>query len=283
MLQAAVLDSLPATASGHELVGIVESCPGGQLSVGTRVVVNSGKAWFGSPARPAVDDTRARIQRERPIHPRGFARYVIVAVASLMACPSTIEPAIAVLAQPLATVMHAVGRITARPGRALLLGYGPVGALAHLEVVRRFPDTVVTVSEPCIARGCLAEAHGAIRARESLDDERWPLVIDAGGFPGSLTYAISWTAHGGTVLALAPRPERDTIVPAELVERSLTIVGSSGFDEEFSQALAILHADPDRYRPLITDAVLLEEAPARLLEFSKVPAAGRILIRPWRE
>ena len=63
---------------------------------------------------------------------------------------------------------------------------------------------------------------------------------------------------------MAISTEAVTLVPADVVERTLTIAGSVGFDDELEQAVALLAAGPDRYRPLITEAVLLEEAAERL-------------------
>ena len=45
-------------------------------------------------------------------------------------------------------------------------------------------------------------------------------------------------ANGGTVLVVALSFDPVTVVPAELVERTLTIAGSVGFDDELEEALA---------------------------------------------
>jgi threonine dehydrogenase-like Zn-dependent dehydrogenase len=80
------------------------------------------------------------------------------------------------------------------------------------------------------------------------------------------------------VVALGHEPEQ--IVPAGLVERELTLAGSTGFSGELADAVAVLAADPDRYRPVVTEAVLLDEAPGRLPELLGSPSPGKILIRP---
>jgi threonine dehydrogenase-like Zn-dependent dehydrogenase len=74
-----------------------------------------------------------------------------------------------------------------------------------------------------------------------------------------------------------------SLVPAQLAERTLTIAGSVGFDDELGDALELLAADPDRYRPLVTEALLLEEAADRLATLGSSPSAGKVVIRPWRE
>ena len=122
--------------------------------------------------------------------PGGFARHLVVPVTSLVRCPAQLEPAIAVLAEPLAVAMHAVSRLAHRPDDVLVLGYGPVGALVHLELVRRWPGL------PCPS------------PRSSSRDASWPWpwgrpcapLPRCGGGQGAATPAASsswwWTPPG---------------------------------------------------------------------------------------
>lgn len=312
----------PATP-GHEVTGRVTASPGGELATGTRVVVDSRVpcgtcsgcatgahlcehlAWFGEAC------------------PGGFASHVLVPAARVAACPAGLEAAIAVLAEPLAVAMHAVNRagfaagpsraagtgpawagpagagLDGMPERVRILGYGPIGALVHLEITRRWPQAAVTVVEPVTARRQLAAAFGAELAGPgrppegsggSADAEPAgagtgagappQLVVDAAGYPGSLRDAIAGCARGGTVLVVALGHQPETLLPAELAERELTLAGSNGFAGELNQAVATLAADPDRYRPLVTEAIALEEAPRRLRELLTSPAAGKVVIGP---
>jgi threonine dehydrogenase-like Zn-dependent dehydrogenase len=180
------------------------------------------------------------------------------------------------------------------PERVTILGYGPIGALVHLEITRRWPQAAVTVVEPVTGRRQLAAALGAELSRSaegsggSADAERVAgaagaqpqLVVDAAGYPGSLRDAIAGCARGGTVLVVALGHQPETLLPAELAERELILAGSNGFAGELNQAVAALAADPDRYRPLVTEAIVLEEAPRRLRELLTSPAAGKVVIGP---
>jgi hypothetical protein len=80
------------------------------------------------------------------------------------------------------------------------------------------------------------------------------------------------------VVALGHQPEQ--LLPAELAEREMTLAGSNGFAGELSQAVAALTADPDRYRPVVTEAIVLDEAPSRLRALLTEPAAGKVVIQP---
>ena len=277
----------PATL-GHEVVGVVQECPGAEVAPGTVVVVDSR-----IPCRRCAGCQKALSLCENiswlgEAMPGGFARHLVVPVTSLVQCPLQIEPAVAVLAEPLAVAMHAVSSLMRRPDDVLVLGYGPVGALVHLELARRWPGLGISVSEIFGPRRQLALALGARLAPLPPADDRastarFALVVDTAGYPQSLSDACTLAANGGTVLVVALSFDPVMVAPAELVERNLTISGSVGFDDELEEALSVLASNPDRYRPLITEAVLLEEAADRLAALRDKPSAGKVVVHPWPE
>lgn len=277
----------PATL-GHEVVGVVQECPGAEVAPGTVVVVDSR-----IPCRRCAGCQKAvslceNISWLGEAMPGGFARHLVVPVTSLVRCPPQIEPAVAVLAEPLAVAMHAVSSLMRRPDDVLVLGYGPVGALVHLELGRRWPGLAVSVSEIFGPRRQLAMALGARLAPlppggDRASTQRFSLVVDTAGYPQSFSDACTLAANGGTVLVVALSFDPVMVAPAELVERNLTIAGSVGFDDELEEALSVLASNPDHYRPLITEAVLLEEAAERLAALRDEPSAGKLVVHPWPE
>jgi threonine dehydrogenase-like Zn-dependent dehydrogenase len=279
----------PATL-GHEVVGVVEESPGGEIPVGAAVAIDSRLPCGQCAGCEKATSLCYRMSWLGEARPGGFARYMVVPATSLVLCPPGLELAIAVLAEPLAIAMHAVRALARPPQDALILGYGPIGALVHLELTRRWPGLPVSVREPAPARLQLATALGASGPQGgpghgSHDDDprSYDLVVDAAGYPQSLADACSSAANGGTVLVVALGHGTVAVSPAELVERSLTITGSVGFDHELAEALCLLAAAPDRYRPLVTEAILLEEAAARLPGLAAYPATGKLVLRPWQE
>jgi threonine dehydrogenase-like Zn-dependent dehydrogenase len=268
----------PATL-GHEVAGVVEACPGGELPPGSLVVVDSRVPCRECDGCASALNLCYRLAWLGEACPGGFASHLVVPAAGLVSCPPGLEPSLAVLAEPLAVAMHAVGKLPRPASRVLVIGYGPVGALVHLEITRRWPRAVVAVTEPDPLRRQLASAFGADVAAIP-DRVRWPVVVDAAGYPGSLAEAVSVAANGGMVLAVALGHEPVQIVPAGLVERALTVTGSIGFDAELPEAVAALADDPGRWRPLITEAVLLEDAVGRLQQLTGAPGPGKVVIRP---
>ena len=161
----------PATL-GHEVVGVVQECPGAEVAPGTVVVVDSRipcRRCAGCQKAVSLCENMSWLGEAMP---GGFARHLVVPVTSLVRCPPQIEPAVAVLAEPLAVAMHAVSSLMRRPDDVLVLGYGPVGALVHLELARRWPGLAMSVSEIFGPRRQLAMALGARLAPLPPGDDR---------------------------------------------------------------------------------------------------------------
>jgi hypothetical protein len=64
-----------------------------------------------------------------------------------------------------------------------------------------------------------------------------------------------------------------------LVERSVTLFGSVGFDDELALAITLLSDSPASYRPLVSDVVPLALAADRLRTLPTQPAAGKVVIQ----
>ncbi len=282
----------PATL-GHEVSGVVEACPGGELAPGTPVVADSRVPCGRCAGCARAANLCESLAWLGEVVPGGFAEHLVLPVGSLVVHPPELDPAIAVLAEPLAVAMHAVSRAAgvlgsspgAQPGalapgeRALVLGYGPIGALVHAELSRRYPQLEVSVRDPLAERRLLATAFAARDGDES-PGSGFDLVVDAAGSARSLAEAVAATSHGGCVVVVALGHEPVEVLPAELAERSLALVGCSGFAGELPEAVGVLAGDPDRFLPLVSETVLLEEAPQRLADLRRHPAAGKLLVRP---
>ncbi|PRY11529.1 zinc-dependent alcohol dehydrogenase [Kineococcus rhizosphaerae] len=279
MATGAWVEDWPATL-GHEVAGTVAVSRAPNVPVGTRVVVDSRipcGACDGC-ARSARLCTAMAWVGER--FPGGYADRLTIAATSVHVVPDGLDLAVAVLAEPLAVVTSALDRVHGDPRTVLLLGHGPIGALARTEIARRWPAVPVTVVEPAPTRAALAVRDGA-RTHADLTgvDEVFDLVVDAAGYPGSLTDALSRTASGGTVLLVALSGEPAEVVPADIVERSVTIVGSVGFDTaHLPRALAALAADPDRYAAVVTHRIPLADVP-EFLARQRHRSAGKVLLR----
>lgn len=273
----------PATL-GHELCGSVERAPAdGSLQAGELVVADSRVPCDGCAECLAGRPERCRaIRFIGECRPGGFASRCVLPSRLLHRVPDGLAPETAVLAEPLAVAMHGLSRLAAEPQLVAILGHGPIGALLHLEMRRRFPGARVTVAEPSELRSALARALGAstVPSADHLADDAFDTVIDAAGYAEAFTDALRVLAPRGQLLLVALGGAPTTLTPALLVESSATIVGANAFVSELPEAIALLAAEPARYEPVVTDAVLLSELPGVIRAQLDRPEAVKVVVCP---
>jgi 2-desacetyl-2-hydroxyethyl bacteriochlorophyllide A dehydrogenase len=272
--------SWPATP-GHEFVGVVVACPGEELAVGTRVVVDSRVPCGACEGCARQANLCQNIGWVGEVFPGGLQELVLLPTSLLVACPAELEPELAVLAEPLAVARHAVGKVTDLGRAVLILGYGPIGMLLHAELVLRRPGIEVTVVDPSEPRRDIAAAFGAIALSQYSDDVTPPdVVFDAAGYATSLADSLDWVRNGGQIVVVALGHTPESILPAQIAEKSVTIHGANGFADDLPEAVARLAAEPERFRALITDAYPLSDAPEVLATMLREPSAGKVVFRP---
>jgi threonine dehydrogenase-like Zn-dependent dehydrogenase len=273
----------PATL-GHELCGTVELAPAdGSLRVGDRVVADSRVPCDSCAECLAGQPERCRAVRFiGECRPGGFATRCVLPSRLLHRVPDGLAPETAVLAEPLAVVMHALSRLPGEPHSVAILGHGPIGALLHIEVRRRFATVAVTVAEPAALRAALARALGArtVPHADHLPDDTYDTVIDAAGYGGAFTDALRLLAPRGQLLLVALGHSPTTLTPAVLAESGATVVGAHAFVCELPEAIARLAEDPARYEPVVTDAVLLCELPSAVRAQLERPEAVKVVVCP---
>jgi len=269
---------------GHELCGIVEAAGrDAGIAVGTRVVADSrvpcGECAACRAGEPGACAEPAFVGEALP---GGFATYCRLPASLAHRVPDGLDPATAVLAEPLAVALHALGHVARTPGRVLVLGHGPIGALLHIEARRRWPAAEVAVTEPAPLRAQLAAALGArvVPRADRLAGERFDLVVDAAGYAGSLADAIAAAAPAADLLLVALSEHPVPVTPIAIAERRLRLTGCNAFVDELPEAIERLAAEGWRYRPVVTDAIALTELPAVAAHQLERPDAVKVLVRP---
>jgi threonine dehydrogenase-like Zn-dependent dehydrogenase len=250
----------PATL-GHEVAGVISESDSPAWPVGSRVIVDSRMPELAENGTQSFDRLSPNLRWLGEARPGGFAQKLVISAQSLHAVPDELPLDSAVLAEPLAVVMCGFDQIlTPEPASVHLLGHGPIGMLAHLEARRRWPGATITVAEPNDSRAALAAELGAsvVDAESATGSD---LVIDAAGFAGSLSMSLDAVRRGGEVLMLALAHTPTEIVPADIVEHSVTITGSVGFDTpHLDSALSALADSPSDFRRLVTSRIPLRQA-----------------------
>lgn len=277
------VEEWPATL-GHEIYGTVEHVTGdGPLQVGAHVVADSRVACGACPdcLAGAVDRcTHVRFVGE--CRPGGFATHCVLPTRMLHVVPDSLRSPTAVLAEPLAVVLHALSHLRSEPETVAILGHGPVGALVQIELRRRFPQAQITVAEPAALRAQLAQALGATTCSTAADapSGAFDTVIDAAGYRGSVVEAIRLARTRGQVLLLALGGGTAELTPSVLVEQSLSVVGSNAFVGELPDAVSLLAAESWRYEPVITDAIAFDELPAMVRTQLEQPDGVKVIVCP---
>lgn len=219
----------------------------------------------------------------------GFARYALVPFYGLYKVRRPIPSHLAALAEPLACVLHSVGRLGVRAGDSIvILGAGPIGCL-FTAVLKKSGASQVIVIEPSAYRRGVAEQCGATRTVDptaedvhhvvsELTGEGADIVVEAVG-PLFVT-AMELARFGGTVLQFGhdelARPE----VPLkEIIKKELTIRGGFIGRFSFERVARILESGEFAVEPVVTHRLPLEKIHEGL-ELLRHQQAVKVVIEP---
>lgn len=289
----------PGTWQGHEWVGTV-------VATGERVTRwQQGDHVVGGPSvtcghcrpcragRPALCDERAAAGSEDP--GGAFATYKRTTADELLAMPDGLDPRAAALAEPLAVALHAIHQGGVEPGRrVLVLGAGPIGALALASMAAMGVDELICV-EPSPLRQQLARAVGArdvllpgdlevpsIAEPHRIVDGAVDVVLECSGTASAMEAGLAQLVQAGTLVLVGAGLEPPRFDPNRILLNELVVTGAFNYDAGgFDESLSLLSSGA-----LPVD-LLLEpgEVPLDgLLDAMRALAggrlAGKVLVRP---
>lgn len=239
---------------GHEIVGTVieAAADGSGPAAGTKIAVH--------PATPG--DTGEPYPADRPNlspgctylgsaarypHTEGaFAREVNLPTRMLRELPGGLSLRDAALAEPAAVAWHAVSRAGDVSGKkALVIGAGPIGALAVAVLKRGGASEIVAVDmhEKPLAIARELGATSTLRAddQEAIANINADVVIEASGNYRGLASGVRGAVRGGRVVmvGLLPSGEQPALISLAIT-RELELVGSFRFNGEIDQVLEAL-------------------------------------------
>ncbi len=289
----------PGTWGGHEWIGRVVAIGSGvdRWRPGDAVVggppTGCGGCAMCDAGRPSLCDVRDAPGRDDP--QGAFATYVKVASDGLLALPEGLDPRAAALAEPLAVALHAIGRAQVAAGqRVMVLGAGPIGALAIAALRSRGVDDVTCV-ELSPARQALARRIGATRVIHP-DDLVVPTVVEPGrvvegavdvvlecsGKASAMEAGLAQLVRGGTLVLVGAGIEAPRFDPNRILLNEITVTGAFNHDDDgFERALDLLASG----RMPVDDLVEPGEVPLDgLLDALRALAdgrlAGKVLVKP---
>ena len=198
----------------------------------------------------------------------GMAEFVRVPAYTLFPLPAGIDFEVGALAEPLAVTVHALRIADVRLGnRVLVLGAGTIGLLAVAAAKAAGADEVwITARHP--HQGAAAVALGAARVFSGADaaaelstaahQQPVDVVVETvGGAADTLNDALHLVRPAGCVVVLGVFTTTPTLNALALITKEVRVVGSLTYSRpgpraDFDVALALLAANPERFRALIT-------------------------------
>lgn len=244
---------------GHEwcgtVVAVAEAVTG--VAPGDRVVgepfLSCGRCALCRAGRRDQCPTRDEIG-VRGDAPGAAAEFVAVPVENVAVVPPGLDPAAAVLAEPLVTVLHALSALRLDAGESLgVIGAGTLGMLAAQ--VARAAGAHVTLyargDRAARARDCDA---AFVRAADAAS-EGHDAVIEASGGDGSLDLAVRLARPAGRVALVGVPGAAEPFDAMPVVVKGLELTGVLGGIPFLERAVRLL-ADGIVRADTIVEAVL---------------------------
>jgi alcohol dehydrogenase len=223
---------VPPMILGHELAGEIVAGPG----VGSRVtvdpIINCGHCEYCLQGRDNLCANRRMIGMNRP---GGFAQFMTTAARRVVELPATLDAREAALAEPAATVLHALDlgtRALRRPlpeCNVLVQGGGAIGMLAAL-LLQGYGVRHVAVAETnalrraSIARCTSADVFDPLVSTPPAN--ALELVVDAVGAKATRDSALAAVKPGGVIVHIGLLDWASEIDMRKLTLAEITLIGS---------------------------------------------------------
>lgn len=291
---------LPCTG-GHEVAGEVVAFGEGvnlkKWAVGDRVAVrmlySCGECYYCRTGHTNMCE-RAQKKPTREgllVGPGGLCDYVVVDTNSLFKIPDTLSYEEASLTEPLACVVHSVGRANIQLGEDVVIIGGGIMGQYHVLLAKRRGARVI-MSEVDDSRRKLAEELGAditfnpmehdpVEYVKSLTEGRGAdVVFNTTAIPAVVPQAIGMTGKAGRMIQYSSmHPDAPTPVSPQMLHGNETILtGSISPDgHDFYTANRLLSSGIVNCKPLIAKSFPFAEA-QKAFEAAIVPGTFRVII-----
>jgi alcohol dehydrogenase len=277
----------PPMILGHELAGEIVAGPGIGRRVTVDPIINCGGCEYCLQGRDNLCANRRMIGMNRP---GGFAQFMTTAAGRVVELPAALDVREAALAEPAATVLHAIDlgtRALRRPlpeCSVLVLGGGAIGMLGALLLsnygVRRLVlGETNALRRASIVRFTTAEPYDPGTASPAAN--AFDLVVDAVGAKATRASALAAVKPGGVVVHIGLLDWGSEIDMRKLTLAEITLIGS--YTYSMADVRAAVRALAER---MFGDLGFVEERPLsegaaafRDLAHGRAGAA-KIVLRP---
>jgi threonine dehydrogenase-like Zn-dependent dehydrogenase len=236
---------VPPMVLGHEFVGTVLNGPLTGKRFTANPLVTCGRCRYCRQGRGNLCSDRSMIGMNLP---GAFAEQLLVPERCLVPVPNTLGDVGAALAEPAATVVHALAlarRALATPmgeTRALVLGAGAIGLLAVLMLQGQgVADLAVVEANPKRAAALTAATGIVPVASDALPPASFDLVFDAVGVAATRDLAVAAAAAGSTIAHVGLGDWTTPLDWRSLTLREITLIGCYTYtDQDLVAAVAAL-------------------------------------------
>jgi len=219
----------------------------------------------------------------------GFAEQSVQPAHRLLKVPAGVDPAVAAMTEPLAVALRVVRQLDASPGaQVLIAGGGCIGGLVAL-LLRELGRHPVLLADRNADRTRLLEDVTGIRTvaleakavREAAGGTEPAFGIEATGSGEVLNRLLACVRSGGRTAMVGLFDGAQPVDVNQLVERELSLVGCSVFQDEFREAVTLLPRLAVRLAALAEPAIALEDVPAAYRSLrSGAVSRLKMLVRP---
>jgi L-iditol 2-dehydrogenase len=227
-----------------------------------------------------------------PHHPGFFRERVNLPVANFLPIPAGMSFNEAALAEPLAVAMHSLRLASIRPGETVaVIGAGPIGLLT-IAALRAAQAGRIWAVEPLAHRRDLARGigvHAAIEPGEAAEEilsgtgqRGVDCAIDCAAGEHTTSQAIQLTRSAGRVALTGIHSTPVVSMDGSAMRRKeLTIFNVRRSNHETREALELLHAHAEWFRPLLTHTREIEHIDEAFALASQYrDGVGKMIVRP---
>lgn len=261
---------------GHELSGKIHSL-GSEVNdwkIGDNVVSRTifsscSKCLMCLNGNENLCDEKKRIGFDQP---GAFAQYINVKASQLHKLPGEVNLKLAVLAEPLAVVVHAMRKINIKPeDKIMIIGPGPIGLIALLVAKKHCAEVTVVGLEKDKKRLELAEILGAdsvvitdSKSERLLTDiyemAAADFIFECTGSVEGLNFGLFCCKKQGTIVQVGTNNRYMEIDFMKVAYKELTIKGSIGHVEiDWEEVIHLLKELKGDLDTLISDIIPFED------------------------
>ncbi|HXP96892.1 MAG TPA: alcohol dehydrogenase catalytic domain-containing protein, partial [Telmatospirillum sp.] len=238
---------VPPLILGHEVVGVIASGPHTGKRMLIHPFITCGHCAYCRSRRSNLCENRQLVGMNLP---GAFADLLTIPERNLLAVPDGMDPAVAVLSEPLAAGVHAFelgARAWGRPfeeAKVLVLGAGAVGLSSALLLRHRGIDVLLGETNP--KRRATASAAGLPvfdPATTEAAAGAYDIVFDAVGGGATRSTALRAIAPGGVILHTGLQDSTGTIDMRKVTLSEITVIGTYAYTlENIASALAAIES-----------------------------------------